>query len=165
MRHLLRRSMIGLVVACLPVREVIAQTPVAARASVGCTYATCALRIEPSAWSGPRLLRGQSGEDVGRLGFFGQGVDPLLQGPDSAANYARQYVHASKVSATLGLLGFAAYVVTAVRTDNFRDHLDDATFATAIGGGGLAIASLPYTLRAQRSLSRAVWWYNAALPR
>jgi hypothetical protein len=51
------------------------------------------------------------------------------------------------------------------RTDNFRDDIDNTSVATGLAGVGFAIASIPFVLRAQRDLSRAVWWYNAALPR
>ena len=134
-------------------------------APVGCTYERCALRVEPAFFSAPKLVRGRGGELVGRLGAFGGGVDTLLTGPDSAARYARRYVTATRRASTLALLGTAAYVVVLVRSDNFRDDLDGASIATAIAGVGFAIASIPFALDAHRSLSRAVWFYNAALPR
>ena len=92
-------------------------------------------------------------------------MDTLLAGPDSARAYARRYVTDSKRSGTLGLIGFLAYVVVAVRTDNFRDDAGDADVAIGLTGAAFAIASIPFTLRAHRNLSRAIWHYNAALPR
>ncbi len=141
------------------------QAPSALGTPVGCTYATCALRIE-TAWFGMHVVRGTQGERVGRLGSFGGGVESLLSGPDSAAAYGRQYVRATRRSSTLGLIGAVAYAVVVVRTDNFkREQFGDAEVITAIAGAGLTLASVPFAVQAQRSLSRAVWWYNSALPR
>lgn len=136
----------------------------AVRAPAGCTYETCALRVEPGGFlSGPKLLRGRTGERIGSLGMFGGGVDTLLAGPDSAAAYARRYVSNTRTSSTFGLLGAIAYVVASVRSDGFRDT-DDTDAAIALTGAGLAIVSIPFTIRAGRSLSRAVWYYNSVLP-
>lgn len=134
-----------------------------ARVPVGCTYETCALRIEQGFFSAPALLRGRAGEQVGSLGPFGGGVDTLLAGPDSAAMYARRYVTNTRRATTLGLIGSVAFIVAVARTDNFRNG-DDVATAFAITSVGFAIASIPFTLRARRSLSRAVWYYNSVLP-
>jgi hypothetical protein len=139
-----------------------AQTGGAPRAPSACTYETCALRIEPAFFWSPKLVRGRTGEEVGRLGGFGGGVDTLLAGPDSAAAYARVYVTNVRRSAALGLIGGIAYVVASVTSNGFRDT-DDTSVAIALTGAGFAIASIPFTIRAQRSLSRAVWFYNASL--
>jgi hypothetical protein len=142
-----------------------AQSPSsAARAPAACTYETCALRIEPSVFSAPRLVRGIAGEEVGRIGPFGGGVDTLLAGPDSAAVYGRRYVSNIKRSSALGLIGGVAYVAATVHSNGFR-HTDDTTVALALTGAGFAIVSIPFAFRATRDLSRAVWFYNAALAR
>ena len=109
------------------------------------------------------MLRGRAGEEVGHLGAFGGDVNTLLAGPDSAAAYGRLYVTNVRKASTLGLLGAVAYVAVLVRSDNLRD-VDDTSFAVGLTGAALAVASIPFTLRAQRSLSRAVWFYNGALP-
>lgn len=141
-----------------------AQTPAAAGVAAGCTYATCALRLEPG-FLGPRLVRGASGESVSRLGAFGGGMQTLLNGPDSAAAYGQRYVRASHRSAALSLIGAAAYIVVLVRTDNLRNRMSNGDVAVALTGAGFLIASGPFERQARRSLSQAVWWYNAALPR
>ena len=69
----------------------------------------------------------------------------------------------TRTSSTFGLLGAIAYVVASVRSDGFRDT-DDTDAAIALTGAGLAIVSIPFTIRAGRSLSRAVWYYNSVLP-
>jgi hypothetical protein len=157
--YILRAVILGVLVAP---SSASAQAP-AARTPVACTYETCALRVEPSFLSGPKLLRGHAGEEVGSLGPFGGGVDTLLAGPDSAAVYGRRYVTNVRRASTLGLIGTAAFIVAYVRSDRFRDS-DDTSSAIALTGAGFALASIPFTLRAARSLSRAVWFYNAALP-
>jgi hypothetical protein len=131
----------------------------------GCTYATCALRVESGFFS-TRLVRGATGEPIGdALGVFGSGVDPLLTGPDSAAAFGRAYVRDTRRAAGLGFIAVAAYVVVVARTDNFRNDLDGISGTAAVATIGFAVATLPFAARARQSLSRAVWWYNAALPR
>lgn len=146
-------------------RPVHAQGPAAIPA--GCTYRTCALRLETGFWH-RRLVRGEAGETVGKpLGDFGKGVDVLLAGPDSAATHARSYVHDSRWTSALGLVAAAAYGVVLYRTDSFQhgDRLGNEGVAAAIVGGTAGVITIPFALRAQRELSRAVWWYNSALPR
>jgi hypothetical protein len=135
----------------------------AVRAPMACTYETCALRVEASYFSAPKLLRGRAGEQVGSLGMFGGGVDTLLAGPDSASAYARRYVTNIRTATTLGLIGTVAAVAAIIHADGFDDP-DDTAVALAITGAGFAIASIPFTVRATRSLSRSVWYYNSVLP-
>jgi hypothetical protein len=104
----------------------------AGRAPAGCTYETCALRVEPR---------------------------------DSAAANARRYVRAARTSNTLALLGAAAYVALLVHSNNTADDLDNTDIALGVTGLAFGIASIPFNLRAGQSLSRAVWFYNAALAR
>ena len=157
--------MTGVLAALLGGQRSSGQAPSAPGTPVGCTYATCALRVEPT-FFGMQLVRGTHGERVGRLSGFGGGVESLLSGPDSAAANGQQYVRATRRSAALGLIGALAYAVVLVRTDNLQsDQVGDAEVITAVAGAGLLVASLPFAVRAQRHLSRAVWWYNSALPR
>lgn len=135
----------------------------ATRAPVGCTYETCALRVEPAFLSAPRLLRGRAGVEVGRLGGFGGGVDTLLAGPAEAATDARRYVRDIRVANTLGLVSAVALVVVVSRTNWFSEDIDDTDRAVGIGATALALLSIPFRLHAEQNLSRAVWTYNAAL--
>jgi hypothetical protein len=114
---------------------------------------------------GTVLVQGRGGEQAARLGGFGGGVEILLNGPDSAAVQARSYVRHTKTATILGLGAVAAYTIAALRTDTFRGHVGDADVALVVGSVGLAVATIPVTFNAQRALSRAVWWYNAELPR
>jgi hypothetical protein len=158
-----RSTVVFLMLAMLAAPERVDAQSAAGARPAGCTYETCALRVEPSFFFPAKLVRGRAGEEVGRLGGFGGGVDTLLAGPDSAAVYGHRYVTDMKRAGTLGLIGAAAYVVVLVRTNNFRDDAADADVAIALTGAAFAIASIPFTLRAQRNLSRAIWHYNAAL--
>lgn len=141
-----------------------AQAPTAQ--PTGCTYATCALRVESGFWK-TRLVRGASGEhDDGPLSGFGGGVEPLLTGPDSAAQYGRAYVHDQRTAGALGLLGALGYAVVLYRTDNFGrgDQLGTEGVIALLSSAGFGIAASAFHLRATRALSRSVWWYNSALP-
>lgn len=137
--------------------------PSASRAPAGCTYETCALRVEPRFWTPSVLLRGREGTEIGRLGAFGGGVDSLLAGPDSAATYARRYVKAARTSSTLALLGTAAVVAMFIHWD--EDDPDATDVALGLTGLGLGIAAIPFNLHAGHSLSRSVWFYNAQFAR
>lgn len=164
----LARSLVmaALVAAPLGAAPVAASAQAAAvRAPVACTYETCALRVEPAILAAPRLLRGRAGVEVGRLGAFGGGVDTLLAGPELAATHARRYVTSIRTANTLGLLSAVAFVVVASRTDWFRHNGDDTDRAIGIGGAALALVSIPFRVNAEQNLSRAVWFYNAALAR
>ena len=159
-------AVLTMFVTTVPSTRATAQT--AATLPAGCTYQTCALRVEREFW-GPRLVRGAAAEKVGgRLSGFGKGAEVLLESPsDSARVYGRSYVDNSRRAGWLGLVALAGYAVVAWRTDNFR-HGGDLGTEGAIGavGGGLAlIASDVYTGRASTDLTRGVWWYNSTLPR
>lgn len=161
---MIRRIVIAVALTLIVPVAVRAQSS-AASAPVGCTYETCALRVESRFWGPERLLRGREGVEVGKLGGFGGGVDTLLAGPDSAAAYARRYVNAARTTNTLSLLSAVAFVVVATRTDWFRDDASDGEVAIGVTGAALALVSIPFRLRAEQSLSRSVWFYNAAFAR
>jgi hypothetical protein len=132
----------------------------------GCTYQTCALRLEPSFLTGERVVRGASGEAVGgRAGMFGRGVHPLLTGPDSAARYARDYVRATDWANILGIPGAVALTYGLIQSRNGGEGARDAAAVTAVVGAAFVVASIPFAFNARRSLSRSIWWYNAGLPR
>lgn len=158
------RRIIALVAIAAAPLAARAQTS-AARAPVGCTYETCALRVEPRFLSAPLLLRGREGVEVGRLGGFGGGVDTLLAGPDSAAAHARRYVGEIRTANSLSLLSAVAFVVVATRTNWFRDDASDGDVAVGVAGTVLGLVSIPFRMHAEQNLSRAVWFYNAALAR
>jgi len=134
--------------------------PAVARAQTApdsaCSYTRCALRVEHRFLS-TRLVRGTSGESVGRLGWFGSGVGVLLAGGDSAAHYARLYQTKSRTAEVLSILAATMAFAGTLQGDDGAPLL--------IGGITLELAALPFWLGSRRSLDRAVWWYNRDLPR
>lgn len=151
----------------LAVASVVLATPASAQApsniDSSCTYSTCALRVEPAYW-GPRLVRGPSGEPVGRAGFFGGGAEILSQGGDSARLYHQEYRQSARRASVLALLGSGLYVVGLFRTGGLRANpLDDVGIGTTVAGAVALGFSISAQRRAGRGLSRAVWWYNHSL--
>lgn len=133
--------------------------------SVACaTYRLCALRVEQSVFS-MRLVQGQQGTPVGTLGWFGSGVSLLRPRQDSAGYYARRYVRHHRWASALGVIGGIAAVFALERSgDGFRLDTDDNTTLIALGvSAASALASIPFVIGAQRSLSRSIWWYNSTL--
>ena len=70
--------------------------------------------------------------------------------------YATRFQRASRVNLLLtmggAVLGFAGLVGPR------------PAYGLSAVGAGMVVASFPFQARADRSLNRAVWWYNAALP-
>jgi hypothetical protein len=129
----------------------------------GCNYLTCGLRLE-SGFFGAHIVRGTNGERVGKsLGGFGRGVDILRAGPDSASFHARKYSSSISTATTLQLLSVLAYLGAMTQAES--SYEDSTAPLLLVTGLGFSLASIPFTLRAQRDLSRSVWWYNSALPR
>lgn len=162
-----RSLLLLLTLALLPIRVARTQTTREAVAGIqpGCTYASCALRVEQHLFF-PRLVRGAAGETVADLGPFGGGSEILLGGPDSVAAHARTYVRSVRVANGLTLAGTVAALVVLVRTNDFDSATTDpANVTIAVTGVALSVAAIPFAMHAYRSPSRAVWWYNAALAR
>ena len=142
-----------------------AQSPTTAAATSGCTYATCALRVERGLFT-ERLVHGAAGEELSTIGAFGSGVDVLLSGPDSAVVHAQSYAWNAKRSGIIGIAGGVALGVVMSRTRYFQsDRITTGDVVTTIAGAIAAAVSVPFELRARRELARAIWWYNGALPR
>jgi hypothetical protein len=132
--------------------------------TVGCTYMRCALRVEYS-FRGAALVRGTQGERVGGISIFGPGVPLLRNRSDSSGIYARRYLHNARWNAALGVIGGVALgtAIMMLNKEGPNDFDDRIWVLYGVGAAGLW-GSLPFSLKAQRSLSRAVWWYNATLP-
>jgi hypothetical protein len=124
-----------------------------------CSYTRCALRVDYGFWS-TRLVRGNTGERVSRLTWFGGGVGVLLDGSDSTAYYARQYQSRRQAADIIGLLG-AALVIAGWAAG---DELDDPG-AYTLAGLTLGLVSMPFQIGLRRSIDRSIWWYNRDLPR
>ena len=128
-----------------------------------CTYDECALRVDPGGiFRGPELLRGSGGRRVARFGRLGPDLPRIVAGADSAVAHARAFRPLQRRAGVAGLLAGSA-ALTALALDIASDANDPAPFSIAAGVLG-AYAGFE-AKRAARQLSRAVWWYNRALPR
>ncbi|MEJ2678840.1 MAG: hypothetical protein P8174_07175 [Gemmatimonadota bacterium] len=127
--------------------------PCRAQALGACTYDTCSLRLERGS-----LFRGLSAKRVG--------ADVLLQGPDSAAVWAKRFRVSRRRAGVYGLIdavGTAAFVVLA-----YQQHLSDTATRDSYWAGTAAVPLWFFSLNregryreaASRSLDRSVWWYN-----
>jgi hypothetical protein len=126
--------------------------------NTACSYSVCALRVERGLF-GSRLVRGATGEPVGRLRGFGSGVAVLLRGSDSAAYYARQFRGLQQTSGGISVVS----AVLAIAALTQGRNVGSATLL--IAATTLELIAFPHELAARRSLDRAVWWYNRDLPR
>jgi hypothetical protein len=160
-----RVPLVALIIASFVTVRAEAQAPRAVATAVGCTYETCAVRVEGGLFA-ERLVRGAPGERVSTLGPLGGGVDLLLGGPDSAAVHAQSYVRNVKWSVPLAIAGAVALSVSSSSTSGFKSgRTSNGDVVSAIAGAVALAISVPFELRARRELSRAIWWYNASMPR
>jgi hypothetical protein len=130
-------------------------------------YAACALRIETGGFfSGSSIVRGVTGEKVAGIGGHPV-LDSLFRASDSAAawygRFEKSHRTATWLSRTGALLFLASGFVPLV-TDR-SDTTEAVWLGLSIGGLGFAVASSFPGRSAQRSMSRAIWWYNADLVR
>ncbi|MEP6619620.1 MAG: hypothetical protein ABJE47_09900 [bacterium] len=141
-----------------------AQGTAAASDRAACSYAQCALGISP-VLSGLDLVRGARNERVGTLNFFWpHSVRPFLLGNDSSVYHADRALHARVIGAALTDVAGVIVAIATVRA--VRDHgLQGNNIGLALGGVALLGVSVPFQFSADAHLSRAVWWYNAALAR
>lgn len=145
----------------------------------GCTYARCALRSERVVF-GERLLVGERGPVVHPRVFGVLPLDSVVRAVPEAVPYAVRYRREQARGAFLGLAGTVLGVVGAVRVLAAADDCSGSPAAsdtcdarglsatnTALLGGGLGLGLLGgWRLQiADRALNRAVFYYNAALPR
>ena len=127
--------------------------------------ATASRSAGPGLFGAARILRGENAEVVGRVsGFGGSNLRKLLAGSDSAVMHARRYTNASRASSIIGIVG-AGLAFAAFRTlDDDNTNYGSAS-ALIIASAAVGITAGGFQLRAQRELSRAVWWYNRDVSR
>ena len=65
----------------------------------------------------------------------------------------------------LATVAVVALCVAGFRTHQFRSSATNLDVTLVIAGGTAALTGIPFVIRSQRALAKAVWWYNAALPR
>jgi hypothetical protein len=158
------RALFTLLAVCssagLHAHTIYAQT--APAAVVRCAYVDCALRLEPSS-GGRRLVRGASGQVIGGFGLFhSSAVDSLLAGPDSTAANTRRYKAERHTGFMYLLAGLTAGVASMVyfKAHHQNEGIDLVGLAAV---WAFTIPSAGHYSRAEQHLSRAVWWYNAAV--
>lgn len=132
----------------------------------GCSYDSCALRVEPGGFfTRPVLLRGVDGERVGRFGMRSPDLAALVAGSDSAvahARAARPHQLRGGVARLLGTIaGVAAFVI------GRNDANSDNVWPLSLAAAGLGVYAGYEGRLAQREVARSVWWYNqrVAAPR
>jgi hypothetical protein len=151
----------------------------AAAAPAGCTYDTCALRRERVFFS-ERLLAGARGTVVARPRAFGAfAVDSIVRGVPEAVPHAERYRREQRRGQLLTIAGSllsAAAVIDAVSRSGGTCAVVGPVAScergwrpvdTALLVGGVTFNLLGgWRLQvADRSLNRAIWHYNRALPR
>lgn len=132
----------------------------------GCSYDTCALRVEAGGFfSGPSLLRGVDGERVARFGIGGPDLAAIVAGSDSAVAHARAFRPHQLRAGVAGLLGAVAGV--AAIAIGYNDANDNNVWPLSIASIGLRVYSGYEARLAQREVSRSLFWYNqrVAAPR
>lgn len=130
----------------------------------GCTYATCALRVRAATFTRPPILvRGAAEEELSGIGSFGDAVAPWFQASDSAYAQAQRYDRLGPISGVLNIAGTAMLILGPILTD--WSERPGSTAAIFLSGLGLTLYGGELNNRAQDALSRAVWHYNATLPR
>ena len=128
-----------------------------------CTFDECAIRVEPSFFSGAVILQGPPGREarLGSVGLFGGGLADVVEGVPLALDHA-EAAQRSTIGAAVTALG--SVLVLSVVTSRLYDDVPSGSDTALLAGGlGLSIASGVLTLQAARRQSRAVWEYNRAV--
>ncbi len=150
-------------------------------APAACTYDACALRRERVFFS-ERILAGARGAVAARPRFGGAfPIDSIVRSvPEAlpeARRYRREQVRGQLLSLAGGVLSLAAVIDAVNRSGGDCDAVGVGPVvacsngwrarSTALVLGGLAFSVTGgWRLQiADRSLNRAIWWYNRALPR
>ena len=121
---------------------------------------------------GNRILRGATGERVGKLGIFSAtSLSSLVSGvsSDSALAHARifdaNYGRGSTLAFVGGLTAGVALAVEHARREQRLTGGTSAVFAIALSGIIIGSVGARKVVKARDALSRAVWWHNRELAR
>ena len=174
----LRPFAAALVVALLSLGDV-------AGAQARCSYNECALRVDQK-----RIVRGESGEVLVRLGPYTGVANRVDWLSDSARVHAARYGTQRSTAATLRILAWGMTIASGVIGyqvyHNYQRQADLVTAQQAAGGpvtarlelerGKLAVSSAlslgafatgwmagQVNEGARTELSRAIWWHNRQL--
>ena len=134
--------------------------PVADASSEDCTYEICALRVEPG-FFGVHIVQGRDGLRVSTSGFLGPNIaDVVASSPEALAHAER--AESARTGSVFAALGASVLLAVAATPEEISDGV---RLGTLIGGFGLAFYGTSLTLKSQREMSRAIWEYNAQIPR
>jgi hypothetical protein len=98
---------------------------------------------------------------VARFGFSGPPLEAIVQGSDSAVANARLFQPARRRAGIAGAVSFALGVGAVVVSLN--DGSDDVVTRRSIAGSVVGVYAGFEARRAERWLSRSLWWYNQAV--
>jgi predicted acyltransferase len=121
-----------------------------------CTYASCALRIEGGFFR-TRILAGEQGAAVARIGGFGTDLEKRVTLPDSALVHLRRANSSMRTAGVLSIIGGAGILYASFATG----APDSNRAVAAVAGLGFTFTSSFFTRSGGNELSRALWWYNA----
>jgi hypothetical protein len=134
----------------------LAQPTASAAQDASCTYASCALRIDQGFFQ-TRILAGERGDAVARVGGFGTDLERRLTLPDTAIFHVQRANSRMRTGSILALIGLAGTVYGGLATG-----APDTNRAVAIiAGWGFAITGGIFARHGRNELNRALWLYNA----
>ncbi len=131
-----------------------------------CPYVTCAVRLT-SGFFGERLVRGETSEEVLKIGFTGGNAADFLARVEAAAGPAREFRTRRTRAAVLAMVGAAAagYFFGSAYGTSGSSIAEDPTsteYAVLFGGLAVGIWGGVEAMRSRNSLSRAIWEFNRA---
>ena len=148
--------------------DAVSRVPVAVRSPVtsapaDCDYNACALRMKLS-WGNWRILRGERGQQVAKLGMFNApDIESIVRtSPEALAElqtFRRNYT-SSEVMQVLGVLLMSVGLASAS-----ANHSDVVPFTSVVGGGALVIYGVSRHVTAFNALHKTIWLYNRSLKR
>ena len=147
----------------------VAQTPTMTAARVApssCPYDLCALRVEPGFLGGRTLVVGVDGVRT-NFGFQAGGLVRAVDRVPAALAEAQLGRRNAIVSNVFAALAGIALVVAldGVTYPNSDKRGNGQAFGALLTGGAIALVGGVQRVYAERHYSRAIWLYNAALPK
>lgn len=133
------------------------EVPVPTRGADCSEYRDCALGLLPS-FGGITVVRGEREEPLQTLGFFlpGGSLEAVFAGDTLAQRFGRAALRERRIG--------ALFTVTSVVTASFIGTLDGQDYGGATGlfvaSAAQAFVAAYFQLKADASLSRAVWAFN-----
>ncbi len=163
------RTLCAVLALSLLAQPVAAQGPTvdAAQTALGrCTYETCAIRRERTMFGASVIVTGRIGAAT-PMGLLGGGLVLAVDRVPGALAEAQKGRRNAIIAAIAGVVGGIA--MTLALQNAFRDDIlaasDGQLYGSLLVGVGATAVYGVNSVRADRHFSRAVWLYNAELPR